>query len=234
MDSYQNQETFDLLNKINSSLENDDELLLDLPLENWPAKKLTDKIKDSIMFFRRLFNQPNYEGIKHALLYQELHKADIDYLELDYSFEPTVFGQLNENFRWIFQFENDSDTKKTLKKVIDYKISIINENNENYNEKSGSLRYSSLLRQEEQIKNVFNLVRAYMPEMENDNTLAMCALILLDLEKMSSTRQYNYLSYEKMYNSSDPLVKWTTCLMIDAVYNKPKLILESLHTQETL
>lgn len=227
MNYYQNQETVNLLKKINARLKNDDEFLLNLPLENWPAQQITDKIKDSIMFFKKICEQSNYEGIKHSLLYQEFLKAGIDYLELDYSFEPTVFGQLNESFRWIFQFENDNATKKTLRQVIDYKIAIIDENNAHYNEKSGSLRYSSLLKQEDQVKNVFNLVRAYMPEMENDNTLAVCALILLDLEKMSSSRQYNYLSYEKMYNSSEPLVKWTTCLMIDAVYNKPKLILEN-------
>ena len=224
MHSLNNHETVDFLKKISSSIQIKDEKLLDLPMEQWPADKLTQKIIDNMAYFKKMAHQENFEAIKHGVICQELRAVGVESVELMYTFEPTIFGQLHEYFHWTFEIEGEDVQHKTMRDDIDKKIAQIQEEDKYYNEKPGALRYNSLLRQNENIRNIFMYLKENMPPMEDNSIIPICSLILMDLEKMSASRQYNFLSYQRMLSTEEPDDKWTSCIIIEANYKKPHIV----------
>jgi hypothetical protein len=227
MHSLNNHETVAFLNKVYSSIEEKDDKLAELPMEQWPAHKLAEKIIGNMVYFKKISHQENFEAVKHGVICQELRAVGVHSVELTYTFEPTIFGQLHEYFHWTFEIEGEDVKYKTMHDDIDRKIAQIQEEDKYYNEKPGALRYNSLLRQNENIRNIFVYLKENLPPMEDDSILPICALLLMDLEKMSASRQYNFLSFQSMMNSENPQDKWTSCLIIEANYKKPHIVLKN-------
>lgn len=224
MHSLNNHETVDFLNKIYSSIEEKNDKLAELPIEQWPAHKLAKKVIENIVYFRNIAHKENFEAVKHGVLCQELRAVGVQSIELTYTFEPTIFGQLHEYFHWTFEIEGEDVKYKTMLSDIDQKIAEIQEEDIYYNEKPGALRYSSLFKQNENIKSIFIHLKENLPPMDKNSILPICALLLMDLEKMSASRQHNFLSYQSMFNSENPADKWTSCLVIQANYKKPNIV----------
>lgn len=224
MHSLNNHETVNFLNKIYSSIEEKNDKLAELPIEQLPAYKLAEKVIENLVYLKNIAHKKNFDAVKHGVLCKELRAVGVQSIELTYTFEPTIFGQLYEYFHWTFEIEGEDVKYKTMSSEIDKKIAEIKEEYNYYNEKPGALRYSSLLKQNENIKNIFVYLKENLPQMGENSILTICALLLMDLEKMSASRQYNFLSYQSMFNSENPVEKWTSCLIIKANYKKPNIV----------
>lgn len=227
MNPLNNHETVNLLNKVKLSIEKNSNDLTDLPMQDWPAKKITEMILKEVLYFRNLTDQEGFESIKHGVLSQEFRYIGIYSVDLTYTFDATTFGQLNEYFHWNFTIEEEDSENKTMKDDVDKKIAEIQEDDKNYNETPGSLRYNNIITQSENIKSIFIFLKNNIPNMEDENIIPILALILLDMEKMSISRQNSFLSYQKMQSREFIEDKWTSCLIIDASYRKPNIVLNS-------
>lgn len=219
-------ETIELLNKVEADLNPSEKP--DVPLHMLSASSLATKILTHIRYFNAISVKENFEEIKHAIICQTFRVLGVNSLELQYTFDPTMFGQLYEYFNWKFEIEEVDVPHKKMKDDIDQKIFEIKCNDLNYNEKPGTLRYDSLLRQDEHIKSVFNFLRNNLPDINEEQNISLSALILFDLERMSKQRQYNFLSFQNMMSKDNHDDKWISCLTIDSIYQKPTIVIDKL------
>lgn len=216
------EETYNLLEKINHLVKNHDPLVKQIPFENLSPEEITLQIIHYFNIFKSMTIQEDSEKTKLAIISNQLRVLNINSIDIVQSFYPTVFGQIDEKFRWIFQIEHCDEEDSDLKKYISQTIKEIKEKNKFYNEKPG-LRYTSILGQEYKIYSLVKNIKEKLPPMEHSNLLLLCSIVLHDFERLSVTRQNNFVSYQSMYSEDNPLDQWTSCLTIEAEYKKIKI-----------
>ena len=212
-------ETHDLLEKINNLVKVNVPLIKKIKFDNLSSEEVTSQINYHFNIFKTMTTKTDIEKTKLAIISNQLKALNVNSIEIVQSFLPTVFGQIEERFRWVFEIEHCDEEDSNLKKYIAKTIEKIKKENIFYNEKPG-LRYTSVLEQDYKIYSLVKNIKEKLPPMENSNLFLLCSIIVYDFERLSIGRQNNFVSYQSMYSEENPLDKWTSCLTIEAEYKK--------------
>ena len=216
------EETYNLLEKINHLVKVRDPIAKQMPFEKLSPEEITLQIIHHFNIFKSMTTKEDVEKTKLAIISNQLRVLNVNSIDIVQSFYPTVFGQIEEKFRWAFEIEHCDEDNSALKIYIANTIEEIKEKNKFYNEKPG-LRYTNILDQDYKIYSLVKSIKEKLPPMQHSNLLLLCSIIVHDFERLSVTRQNNFVSYQSMYSEENPLDQWTSCLTIEAEYKKIKI-----------
>lgn len=214
-------ETYDLLDKISYLVKVNIPSIKKIKIEDLSSEEVTSQINYHFNIFKSMTTKTDIEKTKLAIISNQFKALNINSIDIVQSFLPTIFGQIEEKFRWSFEIEHCDEEDSDLKKYIAKTIEKIREENVFYNEKPG-LRYTSVLDQDYKIFSLVKNIKKQLPPIENSNLFLLCSIIVYDFERLSIGRQNNFVSYQSMYSEENPLDQWTSCLTIKAEYKKPK------------
>lgn len=189
----------------------------------WDSISLAMKIQDYIDVIVKMHQQPNALQNKMSGISSILRSCNKNYIDIKLKFSSTSFGIISEDFNWGFKMEAISGadsilkdyTKQKTKKVQDL-VTIFNLKNQTI-----PFRHDNIFNQYDNIKNLFLEIDGKLENPQDEQSIALTAMILYDLEQMSKVSFPAMIISQEMFDKRKESERWFSCLEISAKYNKP-------------
>lgn len=183
------------------------------------SQEIINEIQSNIKKLIEVSVNKDFLQTKLSICAKSLRDSGVQHTGFRLSIPSTVFGELSENFTWLFDIEGNSDLgtleKNTYERAKSLKVK------DSYSEDSLiNIRMHTLFSLDEDMLNVYDNFYQQLNG-NKEAAILLTSLAFYDLENLSKNRKEDLLLVDHMYAMDNINDRWLACLNISVEYIKP-------------